>query len=234
MSKRLFSMIAVSMIAVSLFAGCSAGAVENQAVGSLQSAQSADETESEKGTDHAAMDGISSEMTDLETIDDNEPGGKILVVYYSATGNTERVANVIAEAAGADLFELEPVESYTDADLDWTDESSRVTREHDNREQREVELVSTTIDDWDAVSKVYIGYPMWWGEAAWPVNSFIEANDFTGKTVIPFCTSSSSGLGESSELLAELAGTGDWQKGMRFSSGFSEEDVVAWVEDIGL
>lgn len=77
-------------------------------------------------------------------------------------------------------------------------------------------------------------YPVWWGIAAWPVNTFIEANDFTGKTVIPFCTSSSSGLGESGELLAELAGTGDWQEGMRFRSSVSEEDVTAWVESLGL
>ena len=73
---------------------------------------------------------------------------------------------------------------------------------------------------------------MWWGIAAWPVNTFVEANDFTGKTVIPFCTSASSGLGDSGELLAELAGTGDWQEGMRFRSSVSDEDVVAWVESL--
>lgn len=78
------------------------------------------------------------------------------------------------------------------------------------------------------------GYPIWWGIAAWPVNGFIEANDFTGKTVIPFCTSSSSGLGESGELLAEAAGTGNWLEGQRFSSRPSEEDVQAWVDGLGL
>lgn len=76
------------------------------------------------------------------------------------------------------------------------------------------------------------GYPIWWGIAAWPANGFIEANDFTGKTVIPFCTSSSSGLGESGELLAEMAGTGDWQEGQCFRSGASESDVAAWVESL--
>lgn len=86
----------------------------------------------------------------------------------------------------------------------------------------------------DEYENVFVGYPVWWGIAAWPVNTFIEANDFTGKTVIPFCTSASSGLGESGELLAELAGTGDWLEGMRFRSGASEEDVVAWVESLGL
>lgn len=76
------------------------------------------------------------------------------------------------------------------------------------------------------------GHAIWWGIAAWPVNTFVEANDFTGKTVIPFCTSASSGLGDSGELLAELAGTGDWQEGMRFRSSVSDEDVVAWVESL--
>jgi len=79
-----------------------------------------------------------------------------------------------------------------------------------------------------------IGYPIWWGIAAWPVNQFIETNDFTGKTVIPFCTSASSGLGESGELLKEMAGTGDWLEGQRFQSGVSEADVQAWVEGLGL
>lgn len=100
-----------------------------------------------------------------------------------------------AQAAGADLFKLEPMEPYTDTDLDWTDDNSRVSREHDSPDQREVELLSTTVDDWDSVSTVYIGYPIWWAVAAWPIDSFIEANEFAGKTVIPFCTSSSSGLG---------------------------------------
>lgn len=80
------------------------------------------------------------------------------------------------------------------------------------------------------VGTVY--YPIWWGIAAWPVNGFIEANDFTGKTVVPFCTSSSSGLGESGNLLAELSGTGTWLEGERFSSGVTEEAVQTWIESL--
>ena len=160
--------------------------------------------------------------------------GKTLVVYYSATGNTEEAANYIAAATNADVFVLEPVEAYSDADLDWTDDNSRVVYEHDNPDERDVELVAATVDNWENYDTVFIGYPIWWGIAAWPVDGFIAANDFTGKTVIPFCTSSSSGLGESGELLAEAAGTGDWQEGMRFSSSVSEEDVQTWLEGLGL
>ena len=161
-------------------------------------------------------------------------GGKTLIVYYSASGNTEEVANYIASATGGDLFEIVPTEIYTNADLDWTDDDSRVSREHDNEDERDVPLVSDRVDNWDEYDTVFIGYPIWWGIAAWPVDGFIKANDFTGKTVIPFCTSSSSGLGESGELLEEMAGTGEWLEGERFRSGASEETVRSWVEGLGL
>lgn len=160
--------------------------------------------------------------------------GRTLVVYFSATGNTEAVANYIAEATGGDLFELEPAEPYTDEDLNWNDEESRVVYEHDNPDARDVELVADTVENWDDYDTVFLGYPIWWGIAAWPVDTFVEANDFTGKTVIPFCTSASSELGESGTLLAELAGTGDWQEGMRFRSSVSEADVQAWLDELGM
>ena len=159
--------------------------------------------------------------------------GKTLVVYYSATNHTEAVAGYIADTTGGDLFELEPKEPYTGDDLDWTDADSRVSREHDDESLREVELTSTTVENWDDYDTVFIGYPIWWGIAAWPTDSFVKANDFTGKTVIPFCTSSTSGLGESGELLAEEAGTGEWLNGERFSSGASEDEVREWVESLG-
>ena len=161
-----------------------------------------------------------------------DEAGKTLVVYYSATGSTENVANYIATATDGDLFKLEPAEPYSNADLDWTDDNSRVVREHDNPDERNIALLKSTVENLDEYDTIFIGYPIWWGIAAWPVNGFIEANDFTGKTVIPFCTSSSSGLGESGELLAQMAGTGDWQEGQRFRSGVSENDVTAWVESL--
>lgn len=160
--------------------------------------------------------------------------GRTLVVYYSATGNTEEAANYIAAATNGDLFELEPAEPYTDADLNWTDENSRVVYEHDNPDAREVELVAATVPDWASYDTVFIGYPIWWGIAAWPVDGFVEGNDFTGKTVIPFCTSSSSGLGESGTLLEEMAGTGNWLEGQRFSSRVTEVDLQAWIETLDL
>lgn len=140
---------------------------------------------------------------------------------------------MIANATGGELFELVPLDPYTSEDLNYSDDNSRVSMEYKNEDQRNVELISTTVDDWDSISKVYIGYPIWWGQAAWPVNSFITSNDFTGKTVIPFCTSASSSLGRSGVLLAEMAETGDWLEGMRFNSTVSEEEIQAWVDGLG-
>ena len=169
--------------------------------------------------------------TETET---SNQSGKTLVVYYSATGNTKAVAEMIAEETNGDLFEIEPQDPYSNEDLNWTDENSRVTREYENEDERNVELVSTTVDNWEDYDTVFVGYPIWWGIAAWPVNTFVENNDFTGKTVVPFCTSSSSGLGQSGELLAQAAGSGDWQEGQRFQSRTSASEVQEWLNELGI
>lgn len=131
-------------------------------------------------------------------------------------------------------YEITPVEPYTSDDLNWTNSSSRVSREHDDESLRDIALTEITPADWDSYDTVLIGYPIWWGIAAWPVDNFVKGNDFTGKTVIPFCTSSSSGLGDSGNLLEEMAGTGDWQEGHRFSSGASDADAADWVASLNL
>ena len=210
------AMMTACVLAAGMLAGCGSDMQSSQEDSQEQTAQEEPQDEAEDTSDTAAG------------------SGNVLVVYYSATGNTEGVANTIADAAGGDLFELEPADPYTDEDLDWTNDDSRVTQEYENEDQRDVELVSTTVDNWDSYDTVFIGYPIWWGIAAWPVDSFVENNDFTGKTVIPFCTSASSGLGDSGALLAEMAGTGDWQEGMRFRSGADEADVQEWVSGLGL
>ena len=203
------------------------------------------------GSDNSSSDGQTNDQNQAETTpaentapettapeaagDESQTrGDNVLVVYYSASGHTETVANYIAEATGGDLFEITHAEPYTSDDLNWTDENSRVSREHEDESLRDVELTATEVENWDSYDTVFIGYPIWWGIAAWPVDTFVEANDFTGKTVIPFCTSSSSGLGQSGELLADLAGTGDWQEGERFRSNAGQEDVNEWVDSLGL
>ena len=178
---------------------------------------------------------------ETESVSDSEPEqepepetGGVLVVYYSATGSTETVAGYIANALNADTFSITPTEPYTSDDLNWRDTDSRVSREHDDPALRTVELTSATVENWDSYDTVFVGYPIWWGIAAWPLDSFVSANDFTGKTVIPFCTSSSSGMGESGQLLADLAGTGDWLEGQRFRSRVNETAVVDWVNSLNV
>lgn len=210
--KRMISvLLACCMMAAVTGCGTSEEAVQNQ-------------TQAEKEQQENVQNPSENENTQTD--------GKTLVVYYSATGNTETVAGYLADALGADLFEITPVQPYTADDLNWSDDTSRVSREHEDASLRTVELEQDTVEHWEEYDTVFIGYPIWWGIAAWPVDGFVTANDFTDKTVIPFCTSSSSDLGESGELLAEMAGTGDWQEGMRFRSGASAEDVQGWLESL--
>ena len=227
MRKRGFILMTVCILIVGMLAGCGAGNGQDES-----QTQSNTGAASENESSAATTEEDSAEASSEAETDGDGTQGKTLVVYFSATGNTERVAEVIAETTGGELFELEPVDPYTDEDLNYNDDNSRVSQEYADESLRNVELVADTVDDWKDVERVYIGYPVWWGIAAWPVNTFVEANDFTRKTVIPFCTSASSGLGDSGELLAQLAGTGDWQEGMRFRSSVSDEDVVAWVESL--
>ena len=153
-----------------------------------------------------------------------------IVVYFSATGTTEQIANGIAAQAGADMFAIEPVVPYTD-DLNWRDPDSRVCVEHEAGEAP-VELVSVEVPGWADYDTVYIGYPIWWQDASWVMDGFVTANDFTGKTVIPFCTSQASGYGESGERLAAKAGTGNWIVGGNFFGEASDEEITEWLNGL--
>ena len=163
-----------------------------------------------------------------------QTSGKTLVAYYSASGTTERIAEYLAEEMNADVFVITPVNEYTSTDLNWTDSNSRIVQEHEHPDTRHVELVQTTPEHFADYDNVFIGYPIWWQEAAWVVDDFVKENDFTGKNVIPFCTSMSSPLGESDTKLATMAGTGNWLDGMRFTSYSTKESVQAWVAGLDL
>lgn len=192
--------------------------------------QNADHSGGQSGTLENLQSGSGNAEAEMPS---NEASGKkTLVVYYSATENTKKAAEHIASVTGGDLFELVPVKPYSREDLNWNDENSRVVYEYEHPAERKVALTTVTVDNFDKYDTVFIGYPIWWGIAAWPVNGFIEANDFTAKTVIPFCTSASSGLGDSGKLLKEAAGTGNWLEGKRFSSGVSETEVSEWIQNL--
>lgn len=187
-----------------------------------------------RGTVSASRDTIAKWITDSGYKKETEETPKNLVAYYSASGTTEKIADYIAEAVNADMFVITPADEYTDADLDWTDSESRVVKEHNDRDNVHVELVQTVPDNFEEYDNVFIGYPIWWQEASWVVNDFVTENDFTGKNVIPFCTSMSSPLGESGKLLSEMAGTGNWLDGIRFTSRSDKETVQTWAKSLDL
>lgn len=165
--------------------------------------------------------------------DGDDVGSRVLVAYFSGTGHAERVAQIAAEELGADVFVITPVQPYTSDDLNYNNGASRVCAEHDDP-NRHVELEAVTPEGFDGYDVVLVGYPIWWQHASWVLDDFATGNDFTGKDVVPFCTSAASPLGESASDLAALAGTGDWREGVRFSAGVGEDEVRAWAQGLGV
>ena len=159
------------------------------------------------------------------------PAGKdTLVVYFSATGTTKAVAQKIAAITDADLYEIKAAQEYTDADLNWHDSSSRTTKEqNDNNARPEIGSEAVSLEGY---TTIYIGYPIWWGEEPRILDTFVERYDFDGITLIPFCTSSSSGIGRSGQNLADNANSGTWLEGRRFGAGASEDELRNWIESL--
>ena len=168
-----------------------------------------------------------------------------LVICFSCTGITRGVAEKLANVTGADLYEIVPAVPYTDEDLNYSDRSTRATSEQDHPDTRpeiagysilqasEADAAQLIEDvDLTGYTTVYIGYPIWWGEEPRILCTFVESHDFTGMTVIPFCTSGGSGIGRSGDDLAKLAGTGTWLKGARHNGGISENELSAWVNGL--
>lgn len=162
---------------------------------------------------------------------DNASEGKsVLVVYFSATGTTKDVAEKIAAITDADLYEIKAAQEYTEADLDWHDDNSRTTKEQDDKSVRpEIGSDPVTLDGY---TTIYIGYPIWWGEEPRIMDTFVESCSFDGITMIPFCTSGSSGIGRSGTNLAENAGSGNWLDGQRFGAGASESEIQSWIDGL--
>ncbi len=151
-----------------------------------------------------------------------------LVVYFSATGNTARIASAIAEITGGKLMEIKPAQPYSDEDLNYSDHETRATREQNDPSARPQLAARVSISGY---STVYLGYPIWWGQAPRILATFVESQDFNGVTVIPFCTSGSSDIGNSAEELARLANGGNWQQGKRFGGKASFREVQQWIAE---
>lgn len=161
-----------------------------------------------------------------------EPGGnRVLVAYFSATGTTKTAAELIAQCAGADIYEIVPEQPYTAEDLNYSDDSSRTSLEMNDPDARPE--ISGSVDNMADYEVIFIGYPIWWGDAPRILNTFIESYDFTGKTLIPFCTSGGSGISTSAASLAQLCPSASWLEGRRFN-GASQETVLEWLTGLGI
>lgn len=168
-------------------------------------------------------------------LEDSQGGvGNTLVVYFSGTGNTKRVSEDIASILSTSVFEIVPETPYSSEDLDYTNPESRVNKEHQDESLRNVPLETTEAPNWESFDTVFIGYPIWWGIAAWPVDTFVKANDFSGKTVYPFATSASSPIGNSASVLEGMSNGGEWKEGHRFSSNASKSAIQDWITSLEL
>ncbi|MDO4554064.1 MAG: flavodoxin [Lachnospiraceae bacterium] len=229
--KKTITLLLAVILCFSL-AGCGTSGSENEKEQTTSEVQTTEQETTEAISTSQENTEVSSETdkTDSsETLDEAE-SNTTLVVYFSNTGNTKAIAEHIANGLSADIYEIIAKEPYTDADLDYNDNNSRSTLEMNDPSARPD--ISGTVENMEQYDTVYIGYPIWWGEAPRILSTFVESYDFTGKTVIPFCTSASSGVGSSADNLAEIAGTGDWIDGQRFSGSESQDEVMEWVNGL--
>ena len=238
-AKKLLSIFLIGVSAVSLLAGCSSGN-SSQESASVDTAQADTQEDASEETDQSGTQEAAGEDTEeaageegQETESSGTVDGNVLVVYYSATGNTEGVANTIADSTVGDLFELKPVEPYTDEDLNYSDENSRVSREHEDESLRNVELTSTTVDNWDSYDTVFIGYPIWWNQAPRIINTFIESANWEGKILIPFATSGGSGIENSVKMLRKTYPKLNWKDGKLLNRA-DKEILQKWVDTFEL
>lgn len=184
------------------------------------------------GSSSESADNVQSEQTD-NTQQNKEEGQDILVAYFSATGTTKTLAGYLSEVTGGDLYEIVPEEPYTSDDLNYSDNNSRSTMEQNDENARPA--ISGSLEDISQYDVIFLGYPIWWGEAPRIIYTFMESYDFAGKTIVPFCTSGGSGIGSSAQNLHELAASDiNWLDGEQLDSGISHNEMVSWVNGLGL
>ena len=236
--KKLMTILAAGVLAFSLAACAKKDEADKEtSLNTTEEATTVAETsasDEKQETEAAGSENASSdeetENAASETTENTQAHKEVLVVYFSATGTTKDVAEKIAKIEDADLYEIVPAEPYSDADLNWNDSNSRSTNEQNDSSSRP--QIGSSAVSLDGYKKVYIGYPIWWGEEPRILDTFVESYNFDGITMIPFCTSGGSGIGRSGKNLEERAGSGNWLDGKRFGAGPSEDTLRSWIEDL--
>ena len=225
--KKMTAFLLVLMMSTSLVAcGSSKEAAEPEASDATEVMDDTTESETEDAEE-------TEESTDeSEQVDETEAGSKVLVAYFSATHTTEGVAEKLADGMHADLYEIVPEEPYTDADLNYNDDNSRTTTEMNDSSARPA--IAGSVENMDQYDVVFVGYPIWWGEAPRIISTFMESYDFSGKTIVPFCTSGGSGIDGSVSGLEQLTDGANWMEGKRLSRNDSQETIMEWVNGLEL
>ena len=234
--KKIISILLISLLALGLVAcgdtSQNKRVDENPAV--EESNKSTEETN--KSTEETNKESLQEDITseenkpnEQESVSDSS-GKNVLVVYFSVTGNTKTIAEKIATLTDADLYEIKPAVEYTKADIDYGNPNSRTSKEQNDSSVRpEIQSETISLEGYDTI---YIGYPIWWGEEPRIMDTFVESYDFGDITMIPFCTSGSSGIGNSGKNLATNAGSGNWLEGKRFSAQVSENELKDWIGNL--
>lgn len=228
--KRFIPLFLAMIMVFSACAGensSNSGSTPNNAQNEQQSISGTEDSSSTANLQPASSEPEASAGTNTEP-----PGQstKILVAYFSATGTTKQIAEHAANAMGADLYEITPAQPYTSEDLNYNDKNSRSTKEMDDPSCRP--QISGGVENMADYDIVFIGYPIWWGEAPRIVSTFVESYDFSGKTVVTFSTSGGSGHNDRS--IKNLAGGANWITGTRIRSNALRSDVVNWINGLNL
>ena len=235
MKKLLAVFIVLSLVLLS--AGCGSSPVQatpaptpaptQAAEASPEATQDAEASPAAAPAAAAAPEAVSAQTAAEEAPAEPAQENKSLIVVFSCTGTTKGIAEKIAALTGAELVDLVPAQPYTAEDLNYNDRSTRATVEQNTPDARPEIANDISLD---GVTTLYLGYPIWWGQAPRIMSTFVESHDFTGITVIPFCTSGSSGAGRTGETLGEQAGTGTFLSSTRFSSGVSDAELQSWID----
>ncbi len=235
--KMIGFMCMIAMLACLTACGSSSSSQKTDEKSDVPETTVSQQKETDESPDTGAAEPAGEQDTPVaepaDTEETGEENSKVLVAYFSATGTTKTLAEYAADAMGADLYEIVPEEPYTDDDLNYSDRNTRATVEQNDKNARPA--ISGSVENMEQYEIVFLAFPIWWGEEPRIMDTFVEAYDFSGKTVVPFCTSGGSGIGSSGRNMQSLS-TGDatWLDGERLSSSSSREDMVDWINGLGL
>lgn len=237
--RKIMTVLITAFAALSLTAcsgnngNTSSGSVNSENTNSSGTGLIAESTAPESSSGNADISDSSQTVSDnVSSAPEDSDGTNILVAYFSATNTTEGVANTIADCLNADLYEITPEQPYTAGDLDYHNDKSRSTIEMNDPDSRPA--ISGSVENMEQYNIVFIGYPIWWGEAPRILCTFVESYDFSGKTIVPFCTSGGSGVGSSSINLEKLTSGATWLSGTQLNGSASKDSIAKWINGLEL